>query len=483
VTAIGDLPNGLAVVVKRDCETCVLIAPVLRELAADGLTVISQDDPDFPEGMDVIDDSDLHISWELGTEVTPTLYRIRDGVAVELAVGWRRSEWRGYSKHPDLGASLPEHRPGCGSRTQEPAEWRRLSGEAGADLTSRRIELGAEEDPIEAMYARGWSDGLPLTPPTPSRVAAMLAGTTRAPEDLVADVAPNYAPATVEKVAINAVMAGCLPEYLPVVIAAVEAITAEPFNLHGVAATTFFSGPILIVNGPIAAEIGMNATYNAFGPGNRANATIGRAVNLVVRNIGGAKPAGVDRSTMGHPAKWTLCIAEREDDSPWPSLATARGVGPGISAVTAMAGQGPTPVVDQLARDPESLARTFAASLQAVGNVKHAGAWDAMIAMSPEHVRVFASGGWSREHALARIHQLTRRPASEMQRGAGGIAEGLPAARIDSLITEDGSIPKFAADGLELVRVGSDAGLFSGILSSWARGPRGSMMVTRPIGP
>ena len=479
--ALSSLPNGLAVVVKHDCDTCVLVVPVLRELAADGLTVICQDDPAFPDGMDVIDDRELELSWELGTEVTPTLYRIRDGVAVELTAGWRRSDWRSYTKHAALGEDLPEHRPGCGSRTMEPEQHRRLSGESGAELGSRRIELGAEEDPIEAMYARGWSDGLPLTPPTAERVAAMLTGSARPAGDIVAAVAPNYGQATVEKIAINAVMAGCKPEYLPVVIAAVEAVTSEEFNLHGVAATTFFSGPILVVNGPITADIDMNATYNAFGPGNRANATIGRAVNLVIRNVGGARPGGVDRSTMGHPAKWTMCIAEREHDSPWPSLATARGVDPGTSAVTAMAGQGPTPVVDQLAREPEALAHSFAASLLTVGNIKQAGNWDAMIAMSPEHVRVFSEAGWTRADTLQRVYDLTRRPVAELQRGAAGIAEGLPAARIEAMSDENGRIPKFAQDGLELVRVGSDAGLFSGILSSWARGPRGSMMVTKTI--
>ena len=475
------LPEGLVVVVKHDCETCVEIVPALEELAGDGITVISQDDPAFPPGMPVIFDKDLAISWSLGTEVTPTLYRVSGGVPVELAVGWRRAEWRRYTNHGDLGSNLAEHRPGCGSITMDPDVYRRLSGEPGAHLTSRRVELGSSEDTIEAMYARGWSDGLPLVPPTPDRVAAMLTGTTSAPGEHVAEIPPNYAPATVEKIAINAVMAGCRPEYLPVVLTAARAVCTDDFNLHGVAATTFFSGPVIIVNGPIADEIGMNSTYNAFGPGNRANATIGRAVNLVIRNVGGAVPGGVDRSTMGHPAKWTACVAEREADSPWPALAADRGVTPGTSAVTVFAGQGPTPVVDQLSREPDSLARTFAASLQTVGHQKLAMGFDAIIAMSPEHVRVFDRAGWSKQQTIDRILELTEVPAPDRARGARGMAEGIPPSLAESFETGTAGIPKFTVDGLSIIRVGSDAGLFSGIISSWARGPRGSMMVTLPV--
>ncbi len=476
------LSDGLVAVVKHDCETCVEIVPALAELESAGLTVVSQDDPEFPSGMTVVHDEDLAISWNLGTQVTPTLYRITDGEAVELTFGWNRDEWRRHTDRPDLGANLPPHRPGCGSMTMDPAVQRRLAGESGADLTSRRIELGSDEDEFEAMFARGWSDGLPLIPPTPQRVDHMLSGTKLAPQTQIADVPPNYAPATVEKIAVNAVMAGCRPEYLPVVITAIEAICTDEFNMHGVAATTFFSGPVIIVNGPIASRIGMNSTYNAFGPGNRANATIGRAVNLVVRNIGGAVPGGVDRSTMGHPAKWGLCVAEREEDSPWPSLATDRGVPPGASAVTVIAGQGPTPVVDQLSREPESLARTFARTLQTVGHPKLAMAFDALIAMSPEHMRVFVHGGWSKHHTLARILELTESPAADRLRGADGMAEGLTLEAAHKLSgPAERPIAKFPPDGLSLVRVGSDAGLFSGIISTWARGPRGSMMVTRPI--
>ena len=473
------LPDGLVVVVKKDCETCVMVAPVLVELAADGriAVVISQDDPTFPDGAPVIDDRDLAISWRLETEVTPTLYRIEGDEATELTVGWRRSEWDRHVGPTTAGADLPDHRPGCGSMTQDPATAERLRQRFdGAGLGSRRIELGSQEDPIEAAYGRGWSDGLPVVPPTVERVQAMLAGTTRPADEVVVVMPPDLVDCTVEKVAVNAVMAGCKPEYLPVVLAGVEAVATDTFNMHGLAATTFFSGPILIVNGPIARKIGMNSGMNALGQGNRANATIGRAVNLVVRNVGGAVPGGIDRATLGSPGKYTFCFAEDEDGSPWESLATERGIPKGISSVTVFAGQGPQAVMDQLSRQPESLARSLAASLSTVGHAKLALAFDAVVVISPEHARVFAEAGWDKDRLRAEILSHLMRPGAEMVRGAGGIAEGVPEAFADAVV------PKFRPDGLWFVHAGGTAGLFSAILGGWVNGETGSQMTTKEIG-
>ena len=176
-------------------------------------------------------------------------------------------------------------------------------------MRSRRIELGAYEDDIEAAYSRGWTDGLPVVPPTPERVARMLRGTNRDPDEVVAIMPPDLVECTVEKVAINAVLAGCQPDYLPVVLAAVEAAGTDTFNIHGVLATTMPVSPVVIVNGPIAQAIGMNSGGNAMGQGNRANATIGRALQLVIRNVGGGRPGGVDRATQGQPGKYTFCFA------------------------------------------------------------------------------------------------------------------------------------------------------------------------------
>ena len=225
------------------------------------------------------------------------------------------------------------------------------------------LELADLDDEMEVLFERGVTDGLPVTPPTEQRVLRMLEGTTLAPDEIVAVVAPDLVEVTVEKVAINAVMAGCKPEYLPWVIAALEAVCTDEFNIHGVLATTMPVGPVLICNGPGTRAIGMNSGVNVFGQGNRANLTIGRAVQLVVRNIGGGRPGEVDRAAHGNPGKLSFCFAEDEVGSPFTSLAVSRGFAADVDTVTVFAGEGPRCIVDQLARDADQLANTFAACL------------------------------------------------------------------------------------------------------------------------
>ncbi|MDQ3811626.1 MAG: thioredoxin family protein, partial [Chloroflexota bacterium] len=322
------LPDGLVAVVKRDCPTCQATAPVLESIQRAGvpLVVYSQDDPSFPSGLNVVDDTRLEVSFTLGIEIVPTLLKVTQGAPVARVSGWLRSQWEELSGVAGLGPGLPEMRPGCGSRSIEPGIAERLAVQFGDRLSARLVEIGMLEDEVEACFERGWTDGLPVVPPTPERVLGMLEGTTRPASDVVGVVPPDLVECTVEKVAINAVMAGCKPEYLPVVLAAVEAACSQRFNMHGVLATTHFVGPVVIVNGPVAGEIGMNCGVNALGQGTRANATIGRALQLVVRNVGGGRPGGVDRATLGNPGKYTFCFAEDEANSPWESLAAEQGV-------------------------------------------------------------------------------------------------------------------------------------------------------------
>ena len=270
------IKNGLVAVVKQDCETCVMLEPVLAQLAADGTMVYSQDNPDFPASVpDVIDDRELETSFNLDIETVPTLIRMENGKEAGRVVGWVRDEWRNFTAIDDLGEALPEFRPGCGSKSVEPGIAEELAVRFGdTAIVSRRIEVAPLEDEIEACFDREWSDGLPVVPPTPTRVYRMLQGTTRSPDEVIGIVPPDLAPCTVEKVAINAVMAGCKPEYMPVVLAAVEAALIEEFCMHGLLCTTMFAGPMVVVNGPIARKIGMNSRENALGQGNRANATI-----------------------------------------------------------------------------------------------------------------------------------------------------------------------------------------------------------------
>lgn len=473
------LPDGLVAVVKRDCPTCVMVEPVLRELGdrAGSLVVYSQDDPGFPDlpGM-VVDDTDLDVSWHLAVEAVPTLLAVQDGLEVARTVGWSRDAWRELTGLDGLGAGLPDLRPGCGSLSVDPAQVDVLrERHEGGRLRGRRVEITALEDEMEAMFDRGWADGLPVVPPTVPRVLRMLDGTDRDPDEVVAVVPPDLVPCTVEKVAVNAVMAGCKPEYLPVVLAATEAACTDAFNMHGLLCTTWFSGPVVIVNGPIAARIGMNSGMNALGQGNRANATIGRALQLVVRNVGGGRPAEIDRATLGNPGKYSFCFAEDEAGSPWEALAVERGLEPDRSAVTLFAGEGVRGVVDQLSRTPESLARSFAACLRTVAHPKLALAFDALLVVSPEHARVFRDAGWSKARLREELDGLLLLDGDALVHGAGDIEEGMPPAFAGL------PLPKFRDGGLQIVHAGGTAGLFSAIIGGWASGALGSEVVTHPI--
>ncbi len=474
------LPDGLVAVVKRDCPTCVLVGPVLAELrarAAESVTVFSQDDPTFPEATGgARDDRDLDVSFALDLDTVPTLLRVQDGREVARTVGWSREHWEELTGVAGLASDLPPHRPGCGSLTQDPAiAAARATREGARVLVARRIELGDQEDDAEAMFERGWSDGLPLVPPTPARVVRMLAGTARDPHDVVAVVPPDLVECTVEKVAINAVMAGCRPEYLPVVLAALEAACTDEFNMHGLLATTWFSGPVIVVNGPIARAIGMNSGINALGPGNRANATIGRALQLVIRNVGGGRPGEIDRATMGQPGKFTCCFPEHED-AHWEPLHVERGFRPDQSAVTLFAGEGVRGIVDQISRSPESLTRTFAECLRTTAHPKLPIAFDAMLVISPEHLRVYAEAGWSKTKFREELGALLQLDGHDLVRGARGIEEGLPEAFAEL------ALPKFRDGGLLIAHTGGGAGLFSAVIGGWASGTMGSEPVTREVG-
>lgn len=472
------LPDGLVAVVKRDCPTCELVQPVLAELASSAvLTVICQDDPTFPEGAGpVVDDTDLDRSWQLGIEAVPTLLRVEAGKETGRTVGWERSRWESLAGVAGLGTGLPDYRPGCGSRTLDPGVAEALDvRHRGGALRSRRVTFAALEDEYEAMWERGWTDGLPVVPPTEGRVLAMLGGTGRSPSEVVATVPPNLVPVTVEKVAVNAVMAGCRPEYLPVVLAALEAACSNEFNLHGVLATTWSAGPVIVVSGPIARAIGMNSGINVLGQGNRANSTIGRALQLVVRNVGGGRPGEVDRATLGQPGKVGWCFAEDEDGSPWESLAVERGIPAGGSAVTVFAGGGLHSIADQSSRAPESLARSFALALRGVAHPKLPLAFDAFLVVSPDHGRVFREAGWSKARLRAELDELLRLPGSELVAGAGGIEAGIPAHASERVF------PKFREGGLLIAYAGGGAGLFSGVIEGWAGGTVGSVPVTREV--
>ena len=475
------LENGWVVVVKRDCPTCELVQPVLRKMMDFGtpLQVFRQDDPDFSDGIaNVVDDRDLEQSFRLEIESVPTLIRRENGQEVERTVGWHRGEWWELTGIAGLGEELPELQPGCGSLSVEPGVAERLQARFGeVPFQSRQVPLSENEDPIEVAYDRGWSDGFPVVPPTDERILRMLEGTSRPWHEVIGKMPPNLVDCTVEKVAINAVMAGCRPEYLPVVLGALEAALVPKFTLHGLMATTWFSTPVIIVNGPIAKRIGMNSGLNALGQGNRANATIGRAVNLVLRNVGGVVPGGIDRSTLGAPSKYSFCFAEDESDESWTSLAESRGVAPGKSAVTLFQGEGVQGFADQRSRTAEKLSRSLALGLQAVTHPKIVQNANALLVLSPEHYAIFQESGWGRTEIDEHLMKDLTRPGHELVQGAQGVSEGIDPSRAKETVS------KFWPQGLLIVRAGGRAGLFSAICGGWIAGrdPDELQPITHPI--
>ena len=472
------LPDGIVAIVKRECATCVMVDPLFAHITANGapLTVYTQDDPTFPASVAALHDADLSVSWHYDIETVPTLLRIENGVEVDRTFGWSKDAWQKFTGIADLGADLPVMRPGCGSLSVDPNLEDELRVRfTSSTLHSRHVELASAEDEFESMFTRGWTDGLPVIPPTPERVLRMLTGTTRNPQDVVAIAPPNLVQLTVEKIAINAVMAGALPEYLPWIITALEAVCNDEFNMHGVLATTMPVGPVIICNGPGTQAIGMNSGVNVFGQGNRANLTIGRAVQLTIRNVGGGKPGEVDRATHGNPGKLSFCFAEDEAGSPFGTLAEERGIAPQQNAVTVFAGEGPRCVVDQAARTPEQLTNSFAACLRATHHPKSVLSFDAILVVSPDHSRVYAEAGWGRERLLSELHARLQIPGAELVRGALDMAEGLPPKFADRIV------PKFKAGGILLAHAGGGAGLFSSVIGGWANGAMGSTPVTRPV--
>ena len=474
-----ELADGFVVFVKRDCPTCELIVPVLEQLCESKIlqTIFTQDDASFPELPITLDDTSLEVSFSHRIETVPTLLKIQDGIEVDRTVGWSQDTWKAFLDIEDLGPeNIRSYSPGCGSLSVDPDLQGMLQKKYGSGLVSREVTFASAEDEFEAMYDRGWSDGLPLIPPTIERVQAMLEGTKRKPDDIIALVPPDLVDLTVEKVAINAVMAGCKPEYLPVVITALETACGDEFNMHGLLATTMPVGPVIFVNGPIRKSINLNSGMNLLGQGNRANSTIGRAVQLTIRNVGGGRPGEVDRATHGSPAKYGLCFAEDEEGSPWQSYAQDQGFSSEQNTVTLFPGEGPRMIVDQLSRSPDELARSLAMGI--IGNVhpKLVMGFDAILIIGPEHASRFAEAGWTKEQVNEEIINHSIRETDELIRGANGISEGLPEVFAGS------TLPKLRPNGgLIILYGGGEAGLFSATIGGWLSGDKGSIYQTTEV--
>jgi len=282
---------------------------------------------------------------------------------------------------------------------------------------AKTFEFPGAYDDVDALYQeRGWTDGLPIVPPTEARVKAFLNWTDREPHEIVGVLPPRQGEATVEKIAINAVMAGCKPEYLPVVITAIEALADPLFNLDSVQATTHPVAPLIVVNGPIARELEINGGYNCFGQGFRPNVTIGRAVRLVLMNVGGGLPGTGDRATQGSPSKIAYCVAENEAESPWEPLHVEAGLPADVSTVTTFGCEGPHNIQDHYSNTALGVLLVIAGSMGQAGSNNLLGRGWPLLSFGPEHAATVAKEGYSKKQVKEFLFEHARYPLAKLGR-------------------------------------------------------------------
>jgi hypothetical protein len=278
--------------------------------------------------------------------------------------------------------------------------------------SSEKMQVENSFEAVNNLFIeKGWSDGLPVIPPTEAALEKMLAGTKRDHSEILAKIPPAWGEASIEKVAVNAVMAGCLPEYLPVIITAVEAICDEKFRLGEIQPTTHPVAPLIVVNGPMAKKLDINGKAGAFGPCWRSNATIGRAIRLILLNIGGAFPGKLDLATQGQPCKYTYCIAENEDDSPWEPLHVEKGFAASASTVTAVAVENPHNINEHVGINGEEILTSICNAVMNTGtnNVLFQEGTP-VIAICPEHAAAIAASGFSKQGVRDYIYENSKMP-------------------------------------------------------------------------
>ena len=338
-------------------------------------------------------------------------------------------------------------------------------------LTSGRLEFDTWNQVVETYMDNGWTDGLPIVPPTPDLVAACLESARRNPSDILGTEPTKGRVITAEKAAVNAVMAGCRPEYFAVVVAAVEAMCEPQFNLHAVTASTMGAAMLAVVNGPVAKDIGLNSGISVFGPGHRANAAIGRAIRLVVINATGSRSGEIDKATIGHPGKYTWCMGEAEEVSPWEPLQTDRGFGAEDSVVSLFAGLSPIQVDNHAFQQPEQILASFRDALFAGGVGWNQG--EVVVVLCPEHVGNIERAGWSKQQVRQFLYEISQRSAAKWREAGRYIP--------DSVSDADESLHStVSADAITIVVAGGMAGAFSCVIPLWAGGT-GSRSVTKMI--
>lgn len=323
-----------------------------------------------------------------------------------------------------------------------------------------------DADVHELFFDRGWTDGLPVVPPTPDRVASMLAAGGADPDQVVGAVAQRSRSVTAEKAAIAAVMAGCRPEYFPVVLAGLQGILDPAFNAHAAVTSTGGAALCLVVSGPLAAELGMAARHNALSSGSRPNATIGRAVRLVAMNVLGARTGGLDGSSLGHPGKYSFCFAEDPPPAPWEPLRVERGFDETDTTVTVMATEGPRQVANHLNPDPEGILATMAAAMRNPATFCVGKGGQAIVVFGPEHAGALAGAGWTRAAVRQRLAELSRVRPEELEAAGVLIERG---AQHDMTTGPDGRLPSVPGpDDIALVTAGGAGAGWSAYIPAWA---------------
>jgi peroxiredoxin len=450
--------SAVLLFVSEECPTCVLtlrrLAPLVSDLTEAGVRVaaVFEDPVDVAArvarrtgfgGVVLSEPAPYEVSRAYSLQSLPTAVLVdRDGHEVDRVVGWDAAGLRTLLSMP-VTDEPPVRKPGCAAKNTYDAEsLRALDGAGGFDE-------------LEEMFERGWTDGLPVIPPTPARVEAMLGG--RDPSEPLGEMAPAMARVTLERVAACAVLAGCRPDYFPVVSAAVRAILEPAFNIGGQAVTTQPCGQVIVVNGPVRDTVGFNGSVGALGPGWRANMTIGRALRLVVSLTGGGFPGRLDRSTLGNPGKTSMCFAEDEEMSPWEPLHVERGFDESASVVTVLGADAPLSISDHRSMGPEELARVLG---EAAGATWSPNWWPlggiSLFVICPEHARSFAGWGWSKQRVREAMFDAVVRPAASLRWG-----ETTPFV---NAAPDDQPVRKWeSSDDIMIVVAGGEAGRYSAV--------------------
>ena len=519
--------------IETDCPTCRLTIPYLKRLAealgpnGHRVVVVSQDsrletrelveayDVSFPVLLDV----DLEVSRSYDPPSVPALFLVGKGGRIEISVvGFHKGDLNSVAQKmlsdlglpvrtvADLDDGAPLMKPGCTSRhlelavaaepleSAEPVGSVEASGEASGEARpepidllperaprASRLTLDEDEDPYEYCMSAGFSPFLPVVPPTAERVDSFLAATPHPPDRVVGLVPPCYGAATIEKIAANAVMAGCKPEYMEVLIPVIRAACDERFNLHGVQATTHSATPLIILSGPAATRLGFASGAGVFGNVARANSSVGRALQLVMANLGGALPGEIDMSALGNPGRFSYCVAENHEESPWEPLHVELGFGRDESTVTLFAAGGLTEVSEHTARTGAGVLRTIAATLSMIWSWRRCGRVDGLVVLCPEHAATLSSDGFAKSDVRDFLFEHTGVPLRAFDHEG---TEGTQARDLYEEVSIDGEphYRKFKDPSqIRIIVAGGTAGKFSAVMGGWLAGPGGSQIVTYPV--